>query len=61
MICQGVPNFLGRGESHAAKLLATSGVARRLLGEFGAMLPRNFFLYSAILWRFVAYFHKFFT
>ena len=41
-ICQGGPTiFFGGG-------LATRGVATRLLGGFGGMLPRNFFLNGAI-------------
>ena len=38
----------GLGELHAAKQLATHGVAKRLLGGFGGMLPRNFFMNGAI-------------
>ena len=41
--------------------LATRGVAMRLLGGFGVMLPRNFFFEWCNLVRFGAYFHKFFT
>ena len=35
--------FGGLGEFHDAKRLATRGVAKRLLGGFGGMLPENFF------------------
>ena len=41
--------------------LATRGVAMRLLGGFGGMLPRNFFFEWCNLVRLGAYFHKFFT
>ena len=34
------PLFGGMGKLHAAKRLATRGVAKRLLGLFGGMLPR---------------------
>ena len=62
MICQGGGATFGRlGELHAAKLLATRGVARRLLGEFGGMLPREIFFKCCNLVRFGAYFHEFFT
>ena len=54
-ICQGEPTifFLGGG-------LATRGVAMRLLGGFGGMLPRNFFEWCNLV-RFGEYFHNFFT
>ena len=41
--------------------IATRGVAMRLLGGFGGMLPRKFFFELCNLVRFGAYFHKFFT
>ena len=38
---QGELNFFwGIGKLHAAKRLATHGVAKRLLGRFGGMLPQ---------------------
>ena len=41
--------------------LATPGVAMRLLGGFGGMLPRKKFLNGAIWCLFGAYFHNFVT
>ena len=42
--CQGRAQlFGGMGKLHAAKRLATHGVAKRLLGRFGGMLPRYIF------------------
>ena len=41
--------------------IATRGVAMRLLGGFGGMLPRKFFFELCNLVRFGVYFHKFFT
>ena len=35
--------FGGMGKLHAAKRLANRGVAKRLLGLFGGMRPREFF------------------
>ena len=41
--------------------IATRGVAMRLLGGFGDMLPRKIFFEWCNLVRFGAYFHKFLT
>ena len=56
-ICQGgqLSFFFGGGG------LATRGVAMRLLGGFGGMLPRKIFWEWCNLVRFGAYFHIFFT
>ena len=48
--------FLGGGAK-----IATSGVAMRLLGGFGDMLPRKIFFEWCNLVRFGTYFHKFLT
>ena len=56
-ICQGrLTICLGGGVG-----LATRGVAMRLLGGFGGMLPRKFFFELCNLVRFGANFHNFFT
>ena len=53
--------FGGLGELHGAKRLATSVVAKRLLGRFGGMLPQKKKFKWCNLERFEAHFHIFFT
>ena len=54
---EGQPSFFWGGGGRG---LATRGVARRLLGGFGGMLPRKKIFEWCNLVRFGAYFHNFF-
>ena len=53
----GVQLFGGVGELHAAKRLATRGVAKRLLTDSGSCFPEIFFNWCNLVC-FGAYFHK---